>query len=150
MYLALVSGCPSGEIKKIDFPLSKNNNMEKVIVDYQNGLDAITYLNVLGSSDKISLVSLFPITGRTHQLRVHMAEIGHPIVGDRKYGSFKLLIPIQKQKINLQLHCFQLIFPNEINQMELTQAPINKNMLNNTKLLGLDKYIPSIGKAHFH
>lgn len=86
-YLALISGIPSKKMGEINLPLLKKyqGKNEKIYVD-ENGKEAITKYKILNSKDNISLIELHPITGRTHQLRVHMKEIGHPILGDYKYG----------------------------------------------------------------
>jgi 23S rRNA pseudouridine955/2504/2580 synthase len=86
-YLALISSIPSKKIGEINLALLKKyqGKNEKIYVD-ENGKEAITKYKILNSKDNISLIELRPITGRTHQLRVHMKEIGHPILGDYKYG----------------------------------------------------------------
>lgn len=89
VYLALVKGILSKKEGKIDIALTKkyHGEEEKTYPD-QSGKEAITYFKVLKSSERLncSLLELRPITGRTHQLRVHCKEIGHPIIGDGKYG----------------------------------------------------------------
>ncbi len=103
-YLALIIGTPSKKSGEINLPLLKKyqGRNEKIYVD-KNGKEAITKYKILSSRDNISLIELYPITGRTHQLRVHMKEIGHPILGDYKYG--------QKGKNDfkrLALHAFKI------------------------------------------
>lgn len=87
VYLALVKGDP-GPQGRIELPLRKagGRGVEKMIVDHENGLSATTEFMRLDKAGPISLVALRPITGRTHQLRVHMAASGAAIVGDRKYA----------------------------------------------------------------
>ena len=73
----------------IDAPLAKQPGTggEKMHVDEENGLPAKTRYRVIDrAGNRAAWVELQPLTGRTHQLRVHMAAIGHPIVGDGKYG----------------------------------------------------------------
>lgn len=86
-YLALVVGSLSKKEGKIDMPLEEKafENYKKVFKS-ENGKPAVTLYKVLKEFAGCSLVELKPITGRMHQLRVHLKEIGHPIVGDRKYG----------------------------------------------------------------
>lgn len=86
-YLALIAGTPVKKIGEINLPLLKKyqGKNEKVYVD-EDGKEAITQYKILSSQNNISLVELKPITGRTHQLRVHLKEIGYPILGDYKYG----------------------------------------------------------------
>ncbi|MEO0464162.1 MAG: RluA family pseudouridine synthase [Pseudomonadota bacterium] len=89
VYWALVVGRPDLSEGTIDAPLAKQPGTggEKMHVDEENGAVAKTRYRVIDrASDRASWVELEPLTGRTHQLRVHMAAIGHPIVGDGKYG----------------------------------------------------------------
>ncbi len=89
VYWALVVGRPEVTEGTIDAPLAKQPGTggEKMHVDEENGQAAKTRYRVIDrASDRASWVELEPLTGRTHQLRVHMAAIGHPIVGDGKYG----------------------------------------------------------------
>lgn len=61
-------------------------NRPKQMVDMLEGKDALTHYRVLSHTENTSRVELYPVTGRSHQLRVHMLAIGHPILGDRFYG----------------------------------------------------------------
>jgi 23S rRNA pseudouridine955/2504/2580 synthase len=89
VYWALISGVPSVEEGLIDAPLAKQPGTggEKMHVDEENGLPARTRYRLIDrAGNRAAWVELQPLTGRTHQLRAHMAAIGHPIVGDAKYG----------------------------------------------------------------
>ena len=89
VYWALVVGVPSVEAGVIDAPLAKQpgSGGEKMHVDEKDGLPARTrYRLIERAGNRTAWVELQPMTGRTHQLRAHMAAIGHPIVGDAKYG----------------------------------------------------------------
>jgi 23S rRNA pseudouridine955/2504/2580 synthase len=89
VYWALVTGVPSIEDGFIDLPIGKQPGTggEKMHVDEKEGSPARTRYRVIERAGNTSCwVELQPHTGRTHQLRVHMAAIGHPIVGDGKYG----------------------------------------------------------------
>ncbi|MGY6551301.1 MAG: RluA family pseudouridine synthase [Erythrobacter sp.] len=89
IYWALVTGVPDLAEGIIDAPLAKQPGTggEKMHVDEENGAAAKTrYRVVERAGTRAAWVELEPLTGRTHQLRVHMAAIGHPIVGDGKYG----------------------------------------------------------------
>jgi 23S rRNA pseudouridine955/2504/2580 synthase len=88
-YWALVVGVPDIADGLIDLPLAKQpgSGGEKMHVDEENGQPARSRYRVIErAGNRAAWVELQPHTGRTHQLRVHMAAIGHPIVGDGKYG----------------------------------------------------------------
>ena len=89
VYWALVVGVPDAQQGIIDAPLAKQPGTggEKMHVDRESGLPAKTRWRVIDrAGNRAAWVELQPLTGRTHQLRAHMAAIGHPIVGDAKYG----------------------------------------------------------------
>lgn len=87
-YVALVQGSVEFDEGVIDAPLGRDyRHPEKKSVQFSDSAkEAKTFYRVLRRYQNISLVSLFPQTGRTHQLRVHMAYLKHPILGDEKYG----------------------------------------------------------------
>jgi RluA family pseudouridine synthase len=86
-YIAVVEGELKQKLAVIDMPIERNPKAPATFRVGPNGKQAATQYMVLDESAKGSLVELKPKTGRTHQLRVHMAQLGHPIVGDPLYGS---------------------------------------------------------------
>ena len=89
VYWAIVVGVPDGDEGTIDAPLAKQPGTggEKMHISEEHGLPAKTRWRVIDrAGNRAAWIELQPLTGRTHQLRAHMAAIGHPIVGDAKYG----------------------------------------------------------------
>ncbi len=93
-YVALVNGNIREEGGTISKPIARNPADRKKMAVVQGGREAITYFNVIERFGQYTLVECILETGRTHQIRVHMASIGHSIVGDPLYG-------IKKEKFNL-------------------------------------------------
>ncbi len=87
LYYAVVDGHPKEAEALIDLPIARNPNAPSTFRVDANGKSAQTTYRVIKSNEKHSLVELRPATGRTHQLRVHMAYLGTPIHGDRVYGT---------------------------------------------------------------
>jgi 23S rRNA pseudouridine1911/1915/1917 synthase len=87
-YTALVKGSMEFDENVIELPIGRHKrNWDKMSVDFgEKGKYARTHYRTLKRSPEVSLVQLNPFTGRTHQLRVHLDFIGHPILGDSKYG----------------------------------------------------------------
>ena len=83
-YLALVRGHVENEQFAVDAPLGRK--ADRVVIDHTEGRDAETAFEVRERFDNATLLDATPKTGRTHQIRVHLRAIGHPILGDRAYG----------------------------------------------------------------
>jgi 23S rRNA pseudouridine1911/1915/1917 synthase len=83
-YVALVRGSVADDVFDVDAPLGRR--AARVVVDRAEGRAAETAFSVLERLPRSTLVEAVPRTGRTHQIRVHLAAIGHPILGDRAYG----------------------------------------------------------------
>ena len=85
-YYAIVCGTPKTPHAIINIPLTRNLKRPTTFMVAKEGREAITEYKVLASNNRFSLVELKPRTGRTHQLRIHMAHIGTPILGDPVYN----------------------------------------------------------------
>ncbi len=85
-YVALIEGRLKQPEAVIDIPIERNPKDPKKFRPGPNGKPAQTHYKVIDTGEKYSLLELKPITGRTHQLRVHLNYLGHPIVGDEFYG----------------------------------------------------------------
>ena len=86
-YTALCWGEPAGDSGSIDLPLRYDPPTKpRHVVDHAQGKSALTHWRVLERCGHYSRVELIPYTGRSHQLRVHMLSIGHPLLGDRLYA----------------------------------------------------------------
>lgn len=88
-YLAIVRGTPKQQAATLELPIERNPKKPSTHRVGANGKPAVTRYEVLASNATFSVIRLYPETGRTHQLRVHLAYLGTPIVGDRLYGSEK-------------------------------------------------------------
>lgn len=108
-YYALVNGHPKKEKGIIDAPIGRNpkNRIKQDII--YGGKQAITEYEIIKKYDNFSLLEIKIKTGRTHQIRVHMKAIGHPVVGDKKYNNFSHNIKRQF------LHAHNIKFKHPIN-----------------------------------
>src|SRR5438128_2247283 len=117
VYWALVVGVPEVRDGYIDLPLAKQPGTggEKMHVDEEEGLPSRTRYRVIErAGSRTAWVELQPLTGRTHQLRVHMAAIGHPIVGDGKYGGQDaFLTGAISRKLHLHARRLRIDHPDE-------------------------------------
>ena len=110
-YLAVCAGVFPPEIV-VDAPLLKDADNNMVTVS-DEGLPAKTMCTKLADNGRFSLVRLELLTGRTHQARVHTAHIKHPIIGDRKYGDFRINHKLKNVTRPL-LHAYELAFPEDV------------------------------------
>lgn len=102
LYLALVCGRPDQEKWRVDAPIGKVAPARYGVVE--GGKAAITEFRTMASSGDLSLVEARPLTGRTHQIRVHLASVGLPILGDTSYGG--------GAAGRMMLHCSTMTFRN--------------------------------------
>ena len=91
LYLAIVHGNFSEKSGTIEAPIGRDHYNRKKMAVVENGKDAVTHFTVLEQFPKYSLIKCQLETGRTHQIRVHLAYIGHPIAGDPLYGAHHTL-----------------------------------------------------------
>ncbi len=139
-YLALVVGSWPTNKKVIDLPLHKylleggpgdakgagERRVKVVAKDDPDGMRAITLVKVVEKRAGFSLLEVTIKTGRTHQIRVHLASSGHPIAGDDKYGDFELNKTLQKQGLKrMFLHAWRLQFSHPASAQALE---INANL----------------------
>ena len=103
-YLALVEGNFDKKSGVISKNIGRDRHNDKKYITFEKGKKALTNYEVLKSKNGYSLVKLLLETGRTHQIRVHMASIGHPLLGDELYGRKSRLID------RVALHSFRLEF----------------------------------------
>ncbi len=116
-YLARVFGQLNPPTGKVELPLICDwPNRPRQMVDHKRGKPALTHYRVLAHRDNSSLVLLTPITGRSHQLRVHMLSLGAPILGDRLYASPEALALAPR----LQLHAALLQLAHPVTNKTMT------------------------------
>ena len=99
VYLALVDGQPPTSSGRIEAHIGRDPRHRKrmAVVHSRKGREAITIYNTIESFSEHSLLEVHPKTGRTHQIRVHLAYIKCPVVGDREYGRKRPTLPIKRQ-----------------------------------------------------
>ena len=123
-YRAVCLGCPQPLRGTIDAPIGRDETSAVARKIRPDGQSAISHYEVLVPGEALSLVKLVPETGRTHQLRLHMASIGHPLAGDWLYGSEDpALIP----RPALHAYALRLIHPVTGEVLSLT-APLPADM----------------------
>lgn len=142
-YLALVDGNPPTKTGTINSPIARDqvDRKKMKVSGSKSARDSITHFKVLEtytlppeakSEKKCSLLEVKIETGRTHQIRVHMASIGHPVIGDEKYGSSKINKIYERIGLKRQfLHAYKLgiqINPNE--EKKTFQAELSKDLQN--------------------
>ena len=138
-YLAVVHGVPELMADRINAPLGLHPRMrEKYAIRPEIGKEAITFYETIESFRGFSLLKMAPKTGRTHQIRVHLSYIKHPIVGDDMYGG-KLVYPWQLQdgepaveepvinRVALHAHTLEFKHPTTEKQVKF-EAPLPEDM----------------------
>lgn len=128
-YLALVSGKWTDAVKDVRLPLNKyltDDGERRVSVGGDEGKFAHTIFRQRQSGDRFSLIEAQLKTGRTHQIRVHLAHLGFPIAGDDKYGDFALNKKLAGEGLKrMFLHAWRIRFPHPVSGEVLTiEAPL--------------------------
>jgi 23S rRNA pseudouridine1911/1915/1917 synthase len=128
-YIALVDGHPPTSTGRVDAPIGRDPRERKrmAVVSAAKGRAAVTEYRVVEKFAQHSLIEANPLTGRTHQIRVHLAFIGCPIVGDRVYGKKRSTLPLERHF----LHAARLIvqLPGE-EQPRTFETPLPEELEN--------------------
>ena len=110
-YLALVRGRPPGDAGTVDAPIGRHPTRRTRMAIVAGGRPAVTHYRVMAGTDRSSFLDVTLETGRTHQIRVHMAHLGTPVLGDRTYGG----VGEVSRSLGLErpfLHACKLAFPH--------------------------------------
>lgn len=118
-YIADVYGTPENKNGSVDLPLIFDPpNRPKQKVCYETGKPSLTHYEVIDQGEEFSRVKLTPVTGRSHQLRVHMLALGHPIIGDTLYAHDKALK--LANRLHLHAHSLTLRHPSSEQILDFT------------------------------
>lgn len=123
IYTALVRGVIPEDAATINMPIGRSNTDRKKMAVRKDGKVAITHIKVIKRYEKYTLIRVKIDTGRTHQIRVHMSEIGYPVVGDEVYSNGKNEFNVHGQ----MLHSTSLDFVHPITGKQMNfEAPLPK------------------------
>ena len=124
-YITLVDGVIKEDTATIDAPIGRDvKNRKKMCVTADNSKDAITNIRVIERYKNSTLITCSLLTGRTHQIRVHMNYIGHSVINDPVYGSKKLIDPLFGQMLHARKIGF--VHPRTHEYMEFSCEPPEK------------------------
>jgi 23S rRNA pseudouridine955/2504/2580 synthase len=133
IYATIVKGIPAQETFEIDEPLHKyvTGSGERRVRVREDGMSARTRVKVAKRGRQFSQLEVRLLTGRTHQIRVHLAHAGHPVLGDDKYGDLELNRALAKQGVKrLFLHARRLAFNHPLDKQRLRlESPLPGDML---------------------
>jgi 23S rRNA pseudouridine1911/1915/1917 synthase len=133
IYYALVRGVVPENEATINMPIGRSTKDRKKMAVTKNGKEAITHFKVLERFNKYTLLEVKIDTGRTHQIRVHLSEIGHPVVGDEVYSNGKNEFGVKGQL----LHAKSLDFKHPVTGKEIhLEAELPDEFLNVLEQLG--------------
>lgn len=142
VYWAVVVGEPAPEAGRIDLALSKlpGQKGERMVPDAEQGKRAMTdYRLVERAGRKAAWLSLEPLSGRTHQLRVHMQALGTPILGDGKYGGQESFLQGPGLSRKMHLHARAIRMPHPDGGVLEAVAPLPPHMLATWAFLGFEE-----------
>lgn len=108
-YIAVVHNSFNEKSGIINLPVGRSQKDRKKMAVVQNGRESITEFNVIFNSEKFSIIKVYPKTGRTHQIRVHLRHINHPVVMDKIYIK-KNTNPLPTKTSRLMLHAYSIKF----------------------------------------
>jgi 23S rRNA pseudouridine955/2504/2580 synthase len=150
LYWALVVGVPEVAQGRIDLPLSKRPGASgEKVESVEVGERAVTDYAVLERVGRqAAWLELSPLTGRTHQLRVHCAAMGTPILGDGKYGGRSAFLKDAAAIRAVHLHARRLTVPHPLGGFLTAEAPLPRHMREAWRLFGLAE--PAVRPAHRH
>jgi 23S rRNA pseudouridine1911/1915/1917 synthase len=126
-YLAIVHGFPPTPLGRVEAPVGRDAVQRKkmAIVPIIKGREAVTEYKMIEKFSAHSLIEAYPLTGRTHQIRLHLAFLGCPVLGDRLYGPRERNFPVKRQ----MLHAFRLeITLPGIKTTRCFEAPLPEDM----------------------
>ncbi|MFZ5649474.1 MAG: RluA family pseudouridine synthase [Bacillota bacterium] len=125
-YLALVHGAMKYDRGKVDAPIGRHpRDRQRMAVEPRNGKPAVTHYSVIGRYGGFTYLELRLETGRTHQIRVHMAYLGYPVVGDPRYGPAKNPFGLEGQFLHAALLGF--VHPRS-GEKKVFQAPLPEEL----------------------
>ena len=128
-YIALVRGIVKANEATIDIPIGRSSTDRKKMSVSKKGKNAITHFKVLKRYDKYTLLELNIETGRTHQIRVHLSHIGHPIIGDYIYSNGKNEFGVVGQCLHAQKLSFVHPITNQFIELEAPLPDYFKNII---------------------
>lgn len=136
-YLALVRGVPTADRGEVTGNIGRSaKDRKRMAVLTEGGRSALTRWRTLGAGRGFALLEVMPHTGRTHQIRVHMAHIGHPVAGDPIYGPRKAATP--GGLVGQALHAWRLEFAHPRTGVALVlRAPLPQDMRQALDQLGI-------------
>lgn len=143
-YYALVRGHWQAHVKMVSAPLQKNTlkSGERVVRVDSDGKDAETRFRIIEQYSQATLVEASPITGRTHQIRVHALQAGHPIALDDKYGDedfSRFMQGLGLQRLFLHAHLLQFTHPQS-GQTMTVEAPLDDALRDALRRLGSKRF----------